>query len=304
MSAKRMSGMYGKRNCKSMETQRMKHGLVLEGGGLRGLFTAGIMDVMMEAGIQFDGVVGVSAGACFGCNYKSKQPGRVLRYNLRYAHNPRYCSLWSMLTTGGIFGPEFAYHTLPRLLDVFDTETFSNNPMEFHLVATDVDTGQAVYRRFDRFSNEMYEWILASSSMPIVSRVVEIEGLRLLDGGIADSIPLRYFQQQGFGRNVVVLTQPADYRKGPLKHLGIIRRMLKAYPVLVEAWERRHEMYNAELSYIDEQQKAGNAMILCPPTTLPIRRVSHSRSAMRKAYQLGRTMATEKLDDLRTFLAR
>jgi len=280
----------------------MKHGLVLEGGGLRGLFSAGIMDVLMEAGITFDGVVGVSSGACFGCNYKSYQPGRVLRYNLRYAHDPRYCSLWSLLTTGGIFGPRFAYYKLPQQLDPFDIQAFDRSPMEFHLVTTDVDTGEAVYRRFNRFSEEMLAWILASSSMPIVSRVVNIHGQRLLDGGIADSIPLRYFQEQGFDRNLVILTQPANYWKQPLRHRWLIRHLLRRYPVLVEAWERRHEMYNAQLRYITEQQAAGNALVLCPERTIPVGRISHNRSRMREAYQLGRECAITQLPRIQTFL--
>ena len=280
----------------------MKRGLVLEGGGLRGLFSAGIMDVLMEAGITFDGVVGVSSGACFGCNYKSRQPGRVLRYNLRYAHNLRYCSLWSLLTTGGIFGPRFAYYDLPLQLDRFDIPTFDSNPMEFHLVTTDVDTGEAVYRRFTHFNEDMLAWILASSSMPIVSRVVNIHGQRLLDGGIADSIPLRYFQEQGFDRNLVILTQPANYWKQPLRHRRIIHYLLRRYPVLIDAWERRHEMYNAQLRYIAEQQATGNTLVLCPEQTIPVGRISHSRRHMREAYQLGRDLATAQLSHIQTFL--
>ena len=280
----------------------MKRGLVLEGGGLRGLFSAGITDVLMEAGITFDGVVGVSSGACFGCNYKSQQPGRVLRYNLRYAHDPRYCSLWSLLTTGGIFGPRFAYYDLPLRHDLFDIDTFNRHPMEFHLVATDVDTGEAVYRRFDHYTDDMLQWILASSSMPIVSRIVTINGQHLLDGGIADSIPLRYFQEQGFERNLVVLTQPADYWKQPLRYRPLIRYLLRRHPVFMAAWERRHEMYNAQLSYIAEQQKAGNTFVLCPERTLPVGRVSHSRSNMRAAYNLGRELATSELPRIQAFL--
>ncbi len=282
----------------------MKRGLVLEGGALRGLFSAGVMDVLMEHGVRFDGVVGVSAGACFGCNYKSHQAGRVLRYNLRYAHDPRYCSIWSLLTTGGIFGPHFAYYALPQRLDPFDISAFDSDPMEFHLVATDVQTGEAVYRRFDRFRPDMYEWILASSSMPLVSRVVTIGDQQLLDGGIADSIPLRYFQDQGFERNLVVLTQPANYHKTPLRHPRLVRRLLSRYPRFVDAWLRRHEMYNAELRYIAEQQAAGRCLILCPDSTLPVGRISHNRRHMRQAYQLGRDLATAQLPRILAYLGQ
>lgn len=294
---------YSKENEKVFE-KRMKTGLVLEGGAMRGLFTAGILDVLLEQEVAFDGLVGVSAGACFGCNYKSQQVGRVLRYNLRYAHDPRYCSLWSLLTTGGIYGPRFAYYTLPQRLDPFDIEAFDRSPMEFHLVCTDVLTGEAVYRRFDRFCEELYDWILASSSMPIVSKVVTIGNRVLIDGGIADSIPLRYFQQQGFDRNVVILTQPADYQKTELGHRWFIRHNLRRYPALIEAWERRHVMYNEELQYIAQQQAEGKALVLCPESTLPIGRISHSRRRMRETYELGRTLATAQLPRIREFLEK
>lgn len=280
----------------------MKTGLVLEGGAMRGLFTAGVLDVLLEHDVPFDGLVGVSAGACFGCNYKSRQAGRVLRYNLRYAHDLRYCSLWSLLTTGGIFGPRFAYYTLPKRLYPFDVEAFDSSPMEFHLVCTNVQTGQAVYQRFDRFREELYDWILASSSMPIVSKVVQIGNQQLIDGGIADSIPLRYFQQQGFNRNLVILTQPADYQKQPISYRWFIRRNLRRYPALIAAWERRHEMYNAELQYIAQQQDEGNTLVLCPDRTLPIGRISHNRSLMRETYDLGRNLATAQLPRILQFL--
>lgn len=270
---------------------------------MRGLFTAGIMDVLMEADISFDGLVGVSAGACFGCNYKSKQPGRVLRYNLRYAHDPRYCSLLSLLLTGGIYGARFAYYRLPLELDLFDRDTYESNPMQFHLVATDVNTGQPVYRRIDSGGEELCRWTLASSSMPLVSRIVDIDGHHYLDGGITDSIPLRFFQQQGFERNLVVLTQPAGYHKGPLPHQRLLRLALRRYPQLFQAWQRRHEMYNEQLDYIARQQSLGNTLVLCPEVPLPINHISHSRSLMRQAYNLGRNLALRRLDDIRAFLA-
>lgn len=154
----------------------MKTGLVLEGGALRGLFTCGVLDVLLESGVSFDGMIGVSAGAAFGCNFKSWQNGRALRYNLAYAKDRRYCSLWSWLTTGNLFGAEFAYHTIADRLDIFDNEAFERNPMEFHLVATDVTTGQAFYKQVEHGGASLYEWLRASSSMPIVSKTVRIEG--------------------------------------------------------------------------------------------------------------------------------
>ena len=169
----------------------MKKGLVLEGGAMRGLFTSGIIDVMMEAGIEPDGLIGVSAGAAFGCNYKSRQPGRAIRYNKRYARDKRYCSWQSWLKTGDLFNAEFGYHVIPKKYDLFDDKAFEQNPMEFYAVCTDVETGLPVYKKLEESTHLTYDWIRASASMPLASKVVELEGRKVLDGGVADSIPLK-----------------------------------------------------------------------------------------------------------------
>ena len=191
----------------------MKTGLVMEGGAMRGLFTAGVIDVMMEEEIEFDGAIGVSAGAAFGCNYKSKQIGRALRYNINYCKDKRYCSMKSLITTGNLYGAEFCYHELPDKLDIFDCETFENNPMEFYLVCTDVLTGKPVYKKCEKADYDCLEWMRASASMPLASKVVEIDGYKMLDGGVSDSVPLKYFESIGYDRNIVILTQPKSYRK-------------------------------------------------------------------------------------------
>ena len=187
-------------------------GLVLEGGGMRGLFSAGVLDALYGMGIRFDGIIGVSAGAAFGCNYKSHQPGRVLRYNLRFCRDPRYWGFGSLLLTGDLFNATFCYRTLPRVLDPWDGTTFLADPTAFWVVATDADTGEAVYRKIESADDEAFDWIQASSSMPLVSRPVPIGGRRYLDGGLSDSIPLAKFQSLGFDRCVVILTRPAGYR--------------------------------------------------------------------------------------------
>ena len=156
---------------------------------MRGLFTAGIIDVMMEHGVEPDGLIGVSAGAAFGCNYKSRQPGRAIRYNKRFAHDKRYCSWQSWWKTGDLYNAEFGYHIIPTQYDIFDDEAFEQNPMAFYAVCTDVETGKAVYKKLDKCGSLTYDWIRASASMPLASKVVELEG-KVLDGGVADSIPL------------------------------------------------------------------------------------------------------------------
>ncbi len=280
----------------------MKTGLVLEGGAMRGLFTAGVMDVMMEAGITFDGIIGVSAGSSFGCNYKSHQPGRVLRYNLRYGKDPRYMGLRSLLTTGDLVGAEFAYHTLPLELDIFDIEQFEKDATEFYLVCTDVHTGEPVYYRMDKVNRTSLEWLRASASMPVVTRPVKVDGHEMLDGGISDSIPLKYFQDIGYGRNVVVLTQPRDYMKKPAKG-WLFRLLLRRYPRIAEAMARRHEMYNAQLEYVREEAAKGDTFVIAPSRPLPIGRVEMNPEKMKLVYSMGRETATALLPRLKEFLS-
>lgn len=280
----------------------MKTGLVLEGGAMRGLFTAGVMDVMMEHGITFDGIVGVSAGSSFGCNYKSRQPGRVLRYNLRFHDDPRYMGIRSLLTTGNLVGAEFSYHTLPLELDVFDVKTFESDPTEFHVVCTDVATGQPVYYLMDRVTYDSLEWLRASASMPVVTRPVRVaDGRRMLDGGISDSIPLEYFHRIGYKRNVVVLTQPRDYRKSPAPG-WLFRLLMPRTPRIAEAMARRHEMYNAQLEYVDRHMAAGDTFVIAPSQPLPIGRIEMNPDKMRQVYNLGRTTCLDLLPALRKFL--
>lgn len=282
----------------------VKTGLVLEGGGLRALFSAGVTDVMMENGIRFDGAIGVSAGATFGCNYKSRQPGRALRYNLAFKDDPRYMGVRTLLRTGDLVGAEFSYHTLPGRLDVFDTETYRSNPMEFYCVCTDAETGEAVYRKLDRMDREELDWLRASASMPIVSRPVELDGHKYLDGGIADSIPLQFFRSIGYGRNVVVLTQPKGFYKKKTRLMPLFRLAMLKYPAIVHAMARRHIMYNSQLHYIQRQEDEGNIIIIHPDTTLPIGRTEQDEGKMRSVYDMGRRAGERCLDSVRKFLAQ
>ena len=276
----------------------------MEGGALRGLFTAGILDVLMENGVRFDGLVGVSAGAAFGCNYKSGQAGRVIRYNKRFAHEWRYCSWRSWIATGDLFGGEFCYHKMPDELDVFDKETFDSNPMEYYAVCTDVETGEAVYKRLMKCSPETYEYIRASASMPMVSNIVEVGGRKLLDGGVTDSIPLRFFQEQGYERNLVILTQPADYQKRHNRLMPILRLWLHRYPKMIEALDKRHEMYNQQLEYVREEERKGNTYVIRPPQKLVIGHISHDENEMQGVYQMGRRVGEGRLKDIVEFLEK
>ena len=276
-----------------MAEEMIRTGLVLEGGAMRGLFTAGVLDVIMENGLRFDGVIGVSAGACFGCNCKSGQIGRVIRYNKRFARDPRYCSWKSLFTTGDMFGADFCYRELPLELDVFDAATFEANPMEFHVVATDCETGKAVYRRLDKADETAFKWIQASASMPLVSRPVEIEGRYYLDGGLSDGIPLRYFESIGYGRNIVITTRPHGYRKFPKRKMCLLKPLLRRFPAVYEALKNRHAWYNKTLEYIDERVAAGKAVLIAPKEPLPISRVCHDPDVMQRVYDIGRKAGEE-----------
>ena len=279
----------------------MKKGLVLEGGAMRGLFTAGIIDVMMEAGVEPDGLIGVSAGAAFGCNYKSRQPGRAIRYNTRFAKDTRYSGLKSLLTTGDYFNAQFGYHIVPYQYDLFDVETFEQNPMEFIVVCTDVLTGQAVYHKMDRVDYDELEWLRASASMPLASKVVEVAGRKLLDGGVADSIPLAYFESIGYDRNVVILTQPEGYVKHRTKLMPLMRIGLRRYPEMIQAMDRRYLMYNRELEFVRQAEREGRCLVIRPDEKLPIGHISHDPEEMKRVYQIGREMGDRYIERIKAF---
>ena len=279
----------------------MKKGLVLEGGAMRGLFTAGIIDVMMEAGVEPDGLIGVSAGAAFGCNYKSRQPGRAIRYNTRFAKDARYSGLKSFLTTGDYFNAQFGYHIVPYQYDLFDVAAFEQNPMEFIVVCTDVLTGQAVYHKMDRVDFDELEWLRASASMPLASKVVEVGGRKLLDGGVADSIPLAYFESIGYDRNVVILTQPEGYMKQRTKLMPLMRIGLRRYPEMIQAMDCRYLMYNRELEFVRQAEREGRCLVIRPDEKLPIGHISHDPEEMKRVYQIGREMGDRYIERIKAF---
>ena len=282
----------------------MKKGLVLEGGAMRGLFTAGIIDVMMEHGVEPDGMIGVSAGAAFGCNYKSRQPGRALRYNKRFAKDKRYCSWQSWWKTGDLYNAEFGYHVIPTQYDIFDDAAFEQNPMAFYAVCTNVETGEAVYKQLEKAGQLTYDWIRASASMPLASKVVELEGMKVLDGGVSDSIPLEYFESIGYERNVVILTQPDGYVKEHNKLMPLMRIALRKYPKMIEAMDKRHLMYNRQLVYVYEAEKAGRALVIRPEASLPIGHISHDPEEMQRVYDIGREAGEKHIDAICRFFAK
>lgn len=270
---------------------------------MRGMFTAGAMDVMMEKGMKFDGAIGVSAGAAFGVNYKSGQIGRVIRYNTKFCNDKRYCGLWSLLKSGDIYNTDFCYRVVPTQYDPFDFDSYGKNPMEFYVVSTNVETGKPVYHPYGGWEDHGFDWIRASASMPLVSHMVEIDGVKMLDGGISDPIPLQYFETLGYNRNVLILTQPKGYRKKKSSAMLLIKLMYRKYPHLVAAMAQRHEVYNATMDYIDAQEADGKIFVLRPDSPLPVSRVEKSPDKLRVAYEIGRKAAAAKMAALDDFLS-
>ena len=281
----------------------VKTGIVLEGGGMRGMYTCGILDVLMENQIYVDGMVGVSAGIAFGCNYKSRQAGRALRYNVRFAKDRRYSGMMSLLKTGNYYNAHFAYNLVPRHYDIFDYNVFEDTAMECYAVCFDVKTGNGVYQRLDRVNDDFFEWIRASASMPVVAQPVEVGGRLLLDGGLADSIPLEFMMSKGYERNIVVLTREDGFRKTAEHGMWLIKPLLRKWPKVIEALKKRPAHYNMQLQQVREQERKGTAFVFRPLKPLNVSRTTHDAAEMNRVYQQGREEALQRLDELKRFLA-
>ena len=276
----------------------------MEGGAMRGMFTCGVIDTLMRDHITFDGAIGVSAGAVFGCNYKSKQIGRAIRYNMRFCKDKRYCSFSSLRRSGDLYGADFCYRQLPYELDWFDTDTFQSNPMEFWVVCTDADTGEAAYHQCITGNGEDMKWFQASASMPVFSRPVLIGGHRYFDGGCADSIPLGKAEQMGYDRNLVILTQPRGYRKQKSRLLPAISLLLQRYPAIIRDLEGRAEQYNRTLDEIDKKADRGELYAVYPPEALGVGSIEKDPEELQRVYRLGETTAKAQLQQIRQFLTK
>lgn len=280
----------------------MKTGLVLEGGAMRGLYTAGVLDVFMENQIRLDGAVGVSAGAVFGCNYKSGQIGRTLRYNKKYSRDKRYMSVSSLIRTGDLFGEQFCYHDIPERLDPFDQKAYQENPMDFYVVCTDVRTGAPVYHLCNQGDAHDLKWMQASASMPMVSRIVEVDGYALLDGGMSDSIPVAWMRGIGYEKNIVVLTRAAGYRKKAGKFDSILYAPLNKYPELKRVMLHRPAMYNAQLELVEQLANAGEILVIRPSAPITISRTERDPKKLQQVYDLGRADAMRMLAQVKSYI--
>ena len=279
----------------------MKVGLVLEGGAMRGMFTAGVLDVLLDEQIHIDGIVSVSAGALFGVNLLSKQRGRALRYNKQFLNDPRYIGLKSWLTTGNVVNREFAFYDVPFKIDIFDNETFKQSQTDFYATLTNVETGEAEYHLItDPFAQ--METLRATSAMPYVSQIVEVNGKQYLDGGIADSIPLKKAQALGFDKIIVVLTRPLSYRKSPSNSL-LPKLFYRRYPKLVQTLINRYAEYNQSVEEIIQQEQSGEIFVIRPSKTLDIKRIEKDLNKVQAMYDLGLSDTKQALNALKAYLA-
>lgn len=279
-----------------------KTGLILEGGGMRGLYTAGVLDRLMEASIPVDGMVTVSAGALFGINFASAQHGRALRYNKTYIKDKRYMSLRSLLTTGNLINKNFAYYTIPYKLDAFDEKAFKASGIDFYAAVTNMHNGQAEYRRITDPFDQM-EILRASGSLPIVSRPVELEGKLYLDGGVADSIPYRKAKALGYAKRIVILTRPLTFKKTPSPSF-LIDRWYKDYPQFRRTLKNRYRNYNQTVEHITEDEAEGEAFVFRPSQSLAIKRLERDKTKLQSMYDLGVEDADHRLDQLRMYLQK
>ena len=280
-------------------------GLVLEGGGMKGVYTSGVLDFFMDKGISFAKCYGVSAGACTLCSYLSGQRGRGYDITVDYLEDKNYCSFYSLITTGDLFNVEMCYHTIPDVLNPFDYEAFQKNPARGYAVVTNIQTGLAEYMPMRDLSRDI-EAVRASASLPLVSRNVPIGDGLYLDGGLADSIPLLHSVTDGNRKNVVIMTKEEGYRRKPAGsgQLALLRMRYAKYPKVYELMKNRHITYNRTLDYLEEQVKNGNAFLIRPQYKSDVGRIEKDKGKLRSLYEEGYAEAAACYDRLMAYLEK
>lgn len=265
----------------------MKTGLVLEGGAMRGMYTAGVLDVFMDNNIEFDGIIGVSAGALFGVNFLSNQKGRVIRYNKKYNKDKHYMGILPLLKTGNIIDTDYAYYKVPFELDVFDDATFKKSNVPFYAVMTNAETGEPEYFIVKSVLEQM-DWLRASGSMPFLSKPVKIGNKLYMDGAITDSIPFKFMLEHGYDRLVVILTKPKNYIKKPLPPRITNLIYKKEFPKLADKIKNRHKMYNKQISDLQKLERKKIIKIIRPSSKPKVGRIEKDPNKLEELYQLGR----------------
>ena len=278
----------------------MSIGLVLEGGAMRGMYTAGVLDVFLDNQIEVDGIVGVSAGVLFGVNYLSKQKGRAIRYNKKYAKDKRYMGIRSLIKTGNIINKEFAYYEVPFKLDIFDQETYEKSNTDFYATITNVETGKPEYVKIKNVFKQM-ETLRATSAMPFVSKIVEIDGKKYLDGGLADSIPIEKCKELGYDKIIVILTRPIEYRKKKSNE-RLTKIKYSKYPNLVQTINKRYKKYNETVEKIIDMENKKEIFLIRPSKKISLKRIERDESKLQEMYDLGLEDCKNRLEDLKKYL--
>ena len=279
----------------------MKVGLVLEGGGMRALFTAGVLDALLDIKeLDIDGIVGVSAGALFGVNYVSGQKERAIRYNIKYARDKRYMGFYSWITTGNAVNEEFAFYEIPFKLDVFDQEKFKQSKIDFYVVMTNVESGKPEYVLIKDVFKQM-EYLRATSALPFASKIIEINGKKYLDGGISDSIPIDYCQSLGYDKIILVLTRPENsYKEDKLNFL--YKLVYRKYPNLVERLINMGKDYEVVLKKIKDLETENKIFVIRPPKVLKIGRLEKNEDKIQSVYDIGLNTGKKEIDNLLKYL--
>lgn len=278
----------------------MKVGLVLEGGAMRGMYTAGVLDTFLDNNIEVDGIIGVSAGVLFGVNYLSKQKGRVIRYNKRFINDKRYMGLWSLLTTGNIINKDFSFYEVPQKLDEFDNDTFMESKTDFWATITNMETGKAEYVKLEDLFAQM-EVLRATSAMPYVSKVVELESGKYLDGGISDSIPVDKCKELGYDKVIVVLTRPLDYRKKKPKEF-LAKSYYRKYPEFAKTLNNRYKMYNDTVEKIIDMENKKEIFVIRPSRFVNVKRIEKDPEKLQEMYDLGLEDGKNSLEKLKEYI--
>lgn len=279
----------------------MKVGLLLEGGAMRGMYTCGVLDVLLDEKIKVDCIMGVSAGALFGVNFKSRQRGRGIRFNLKYIKDKRYMGLYPLITTGNIVNQEFCFNDIPNILDDFNYASFKRTKEDFYAVVTNMYTGKAEYKKIDELKGENVEYLRASGSMPFVSKPVEVNGQKYLDGGIADSIPIDKMVKIGYDKIIVVLTRPVGYRKRRA-NTSLAKVVYKDYPKLIDAMAKRYRVYNKSVDEVELLSKTRDVFLIRPSKHIKIKRIEKNEKVLKEMYELGVNDTKEKLTELKEYL--
>lgn len=280
-----------------------KIGLILEGGGMRGIYTAGVLDFFIEKNIEVDTVIGVSAGSCHAASYLSKQFKRAFDVTVNYLDNQNYLSLRNFIKTGSMFGMDFMFNKIPNELNIFDYDTFNKSKSKFIAVATNCETGEPEYFELKDLNKDII-YLQASCSIPMFSNIVEVDNYKLVDGGVSDSIPIEYAINNGYKKNIVVLTRDENYIKGKVKFSKLIKRKYKKFPKLVDAIENRHLNYNKSLDLVNKLSEDGNSIVIRPKNPVKVSQVEKDKNKLTALYNDGYSDAKEAYEDILNFIKK